>query len=330
MQNLHFARQIPTGLSYVLGSDRSFGSPIFVTIETVNSCNLRCVYCPQSMPGHHAIPGRGLMSLETFRLIVDKLAQDFPLRAVALHRDGEPLLNPSLEDCVRFLTARGIHASFSSNCTLLDRERAESLISAGLQMVNTDFSNDKLIFEELRRGADWDAVHHGITHLLEAARARGARFDFVVKEMSPDPDAVERTRRLFAHWAERVTVIPTRFHNALNQARVGRVETGAHAGARYTLCHQPWVNFTVDYRGKVLACCRDLRSEFVVGDLLRQSAREIWNGPGVRRVRRALRARRPEEIPTCASCDAPYTGSYSGRSFSQKAVSFLFRKAWAR
>jgi Iron-sulfur cluster-binding domain len=43
----------------------------------------------------------------------------------------------------------------------------------------------------------------------------------------------------------------------------------------YTLCHQPSVNFTSDFHGRVVGCCRDLRREHVLGNLLEQSTDAI-------------------------------------------------------
>ncbi len=76
----------------------------------------------------------------------------------------------------------------------------------------------------------------------------------------------------------------------------------------YTLYHQPWVNFTIDFHGSVVGCCRDLRSEYVLGNLLEQSADAIWNGERMLNLRRALIEKRPQEIGICKACDVPGKG----------------------
>jgi radical SAM protein with 4Fe4S-binding SPASM domain len=338
MQNLKYLNQVPTGLSYLLRRERNWGQPLFFTIETINSCNFRCIYCPQSDQEKHFINGRGIMSLGDFKRVIANLRSAFNVRSVSLHRDGEPLLNKHLEAYVSHLTELRIHASFSSNCSLLTEQRARSLITAGLRMVNTDFCADATLYEKLRVRGVWKHTYDGICNLLRAAVEAGSDFHFVIKDISTHqcpPGDVDRltgqTRGLFSEWADRVSVMPVHFHNALGESIVNLAPAASDdAGERYTLCHHPWVNFTVDFAGRVVGCCRDLRSEYVLGNLLEEPAAQIWNGDRMRRLRGSLIRRRPEEVNICRVCDVPWQGSYSGRTALQKIRNFFFAKAWKR
>src|SRR5262250_3786067 len=137
MNNLRHLSRVSTGISYLLQRERVWGQPIFFTIETINSCNFRCIYCPQSDQEHHFINGRGIMSLEDFTRIMTNLRSCFDVRIVSLHRDGEPLLNKRLEAYISHLRDLGIYVTMSSNCSLISEERARSLVGAGLRMVGT-------------------------------------------------------------------------------------------------------------------------------------------------------------------------------------------------
>lgn len=92
MYNLRHLNRVCTGLTYLLQRERVWGQPGFFTIETINSCNFRCIYRPQSDQEHHFVNGRGIMSLEDFKRIIANLRSCFDVRIVSLHRDGEPLL----------------------------------------------------------------------------------------------------------------------------------------------------------------------------------------------------------------------------------------------
>jgi hypothetical protein len=50
----------------------------------------------------------------------------------------------------------------------------------------------------------------------------------------------------------------------------------------------------------------------------------------MRRLRRALIDRKPEQIGVCKSCDVPWSGSYSGRTPLQKVRNFVFDRTWRR
>jgi len=147
MHNLRHLNRVSTGLSYLLQRERVWGQPVFFTIETINSCNFRCIYCPQSDQEHHFVNGRGIMSLEDFKRIIANLRSCFDVRIVSLHRDGEPLLNKRLEAYIEHLTELGIYVTVSSNCSLLSEDRAQRLVAAGLRMVGTDFCADAATYE---------------------------------------------------------------------------------------------------------------------------------------------------------------------------------------
>jgi radical SAM protein with 4Fe4S-binding SPASM domain len=342
MNNLRHLARIPTGLSYLLRRSENWGQPVFFTIETVNSCNFRCIYCPQSDQGNHFINGQGSMSFDDFKKIIANIRSAFDVRIVSLHRDGEPLMNKRLEDFIAHLTEHGIYATVSTNCSLLPKERADRLILSGLRMAATDFCADPEIYERLRARGVWASTLDGIRNLLRAGAEAKADFRVVIKDIATNdcpPDKtgalMERTQELFAEWPDRVNIMPVYFHNALGEALVNLSSTPSNTASpamdgRYTLCHQPWVNFTVDFAGRVVGCCRDLRSEYVLGNLLNQPAAEIWNGEKMRQLRQALAEKHPEQIDICKACDVPWHGSYSGRSSFGKIRNFFFESAWRR
>ena len=338
MQNLRHLARISTGISYLLQRERAWGQPVFFTIETINSCNFRCIYCPQSDQDNHFVNGRGIMSLEDFKRIIANLRSCFDVRIVSLHRDGEPLLNKRLEAYIQHLTDLGIYVTVSSNCSLVSEERAHRLIGSGLRMVGTDFCAEPALYERLRARGVWTETLDGIRRLLRAGVEQDADFRVVIKDMathgaSPiDAESLmARTRELFREWPDRITVMPVYFHNALGESLVN-LSKGPEAPERtlYTLCHQPWVNFTIDFAGRVVGCCRDLRSEYVLGNLLEEPADEIWNGERMVNLRRALTEKRPQDIGICKACDVPWQGSYSGRTSLEKVRNFFFAGAWRR
>ena len=339
MHNLRHLARATTGISYLLQREHVWGQPVFFTIETINSCNFRCVYCPQSDQDHHFVNGRGIMSLENFRRVIANLRSCFDVRIVSLHRDGEPLLNKRLEEYVAHLTGQGIYVTVSSNCSIVSDERAQRLVAAGLRMVGTDFCADSALYERLRVKGVWGETLQGIRRLLRAGEDQRADFRIVIKDMAthgvPPKEAaalMARTQALFTEWPGRVTVMPVYFHNALGESLLNLSVNGPQAPEQtfYTLCHQPWVNFTIDFAGRVVGCCRDLRSEYVLGNLLEQPADEIWNGERMVALRRALIHKRPQDIGICKACDVPWHGSYSGRSPIEKVRNFFFAGAWRR
>lgn len=333
--NLGYLKYASVGLNFFLKRTRlPAGKVISLTIETTNVCNFKCVYCPQSDPENHFAGGKGTMSPETFKAVLDNLLEDFRPRFVSLHRDGEPLVNKKLEECIAYAKSRGLKVGISSNCSLLSEKRVQGLINSGLDFVKTDFCADKETYERLRAGGNWDTIYEGMIRLLDAARRRGTYFQMTITDVSthdatPEKAAENMTKleSLFSDYPDYVGVMPVRFHNALDESleRISNPRSD-----RYTLCHHPWVHIVVDFKGNVVPCCRDLRSEYICGNLLETPMHEIWNGDRFVRLRQALVDKKPDEINICGKCDLPYRGSYAGRTLASRVRNILFARIWKR
>ncbi|OGO33389.1 MAG: hypothetical protein A2Z16_10565 [Chloroflexi bacterium RBG_16_54_18] len=88
-----------------------------------------CTSCPLTY--NHFLPfeSKHHLSWDEFRLIVDQFPR---LERVALHGIGEPLLNKELPHFVAFLKERGARVLFNTNAILLNTEKGDALVAAGL------------------------------------------------------------------------------------------------------------------------------------------------------------------------------------------------------
>ena len=100
--------------------------PKVLYIETTNRCNLKCRGCILYRGSWE--PARDI-SLAELVTITDQLAE---LEQVYLHGIGEPLLNPELPEIISHLKGRRVYVLFNSNGILLNRQRQQDLINAGL------------------------------------------------------------------------------------------------------------------------------------------------------------------------------------------------------
>lgn len=321
------------GLSYTVGMTHNLGAPWQILIEPTNVCNFKCVYCPQSVPNEHFRNGKGFMSLADFETVVAKISKVWRGRIVNLIRDGEPTLHPNIVDFVRIVAGHGHRPQFSTNMSRMTPELAESLIGSGLYLAKSDFSHDPALYERLRVNANWERTRQGIDAFARAIRKLGAKTQLHVYEIatferpeSEYEEILEKFRAVFPEHRDLIVVSPTHFHNALGESKENLSQAQQFRKSRYNLCHHPWLDLVINFRGDVVACCRDLRSEYVVGNVLEceDVRRDLWNGPRMKELRRALLAKKPESIDVCNRCDIPYGSSYAGSGKMRKIVKFLF------
>jgi organic radical activating enzyme len=324
------------GLSYGLKRTSVNSAPVNIHIETTNICNFRCIYCPQSVPDEHfKILGRGKMSFETYRQILEKIVSAWSLREIVLTRDGEPLVHPELEKFIAFTAGMGLDVTIGSNGSYFTPDRIPGLIDSGLTKVKGDFCRDKSKYEMLRVGGKWEKVLEGYRGLLDYAIRHDRRFHLVLVDLdtydrkSPQEvtQSLKSMHELFPYPTDRLSINPAMMHNSFNEAKIVLSSSDKLRKRRYNLCHHPWIELVIDYRGNAVGCCRDLRSEYILGNILECSdiERDIWNGPAMQALRRALANQEPESVVTCEKCDLPYGISYAGRGRFRKMLRFLDR-----
>ena len=113
-------------------------------------------------------------------------------------------------------------------------------------------------------------------------------------------NSINKMYELFPYPKSMLQIYPVFMHNALNESLVKFSTSKKLSKKIYNLCHHPWVEMVIDYKGNVVACCRDLRSEYIIGNILECSdiKKKIWNGEKMRDLRTHLAKKEPGFSPT--------------------------------
>jgi GTP 3',8-cyclase len=163
-------------------------------ISVTDRCNFRCAYC---MPKE--IFGREFAFLERSELLsfeeIARVAAVFVRQGVTKIRltGGEPLLRRNIEDLVAMLAAvEGLEdLALTTNGSLLTRERAQRLKSAGLKRITISLDSlDDAVFRSM------NDVNFPVTRVLEAIDAAAEaglaplKIDMVVKRGVNDQSVV--------------------------------------------------------------------------------------------------------------------------------------------
>lgn len=85
------------------------------SMDISDSCNLRCISCPRASRRNTVAAG-ALMSLESFRAVIDKLKSEDPFVGnIQLYQWGEPTLNKELPRMISYAREKDIYSAVSSN-----------------------------------------------------------------------------------------------------------------------------------------------------------------------------------------------------------------------
>lgn len=288
--------------------------PEEISIEVTNVCNFKCSFCPQSDPAHHERVPRSYLSTQNAEEILGKLrAAGVKTRVLHWTLDGEPFMNKQFPDlCSLALKWDFNNMYFATNGMLLNAETMDRL-PCDLHTKYTftiDFAADPVFFERVRGTPNsWQRICDNIQGILSDVALSHIRIelkDISTYEFSDRSEVKKRYAdlgRLFYDPHRRLQIFHKTFHNA-----TGLVEklVPTSSARKYHLCPYPWSSLFVASSGDVVACCRDLRRQTVLGNLLVQTLPEIWNGAPFQELRRNLVDRHPERSAACDGCDLPY------------------------
>jgi radical SAM protein with 4Fe4S-binding SPASM domain len=301
--------------SIITGKPVIYGMPVAAGVELTSLCNLRCPECATGS-GRLTRPA-GFMDLQLFEKITAEL-KPF-LYNLNLYFQGEPMLHPEF---FRFIEiGSGIKMTVSTNGHFLSAENAEKIALSGLYKLIVSLDGmDQASYSVYRRNGEFEKVRQGITEaskaIIKTRSSLKLEIQFLVNRHNEDQ--IDRARE-FAR--ETGATLMLKSMQVINSDRIDEWMPGNEsfkryrkANGRYILksrlsnrCLRLWINPVITWDGKVIPCCFDKDAEHVMGDLNRQSFKEIWHGENYRTFRESvLNGRKSIEI--CRNCTSGIGG----------------------
>jgi radical SAM protein with 4Fe4S-binding SPASM domain len=202
----------------------------------------------------------------------------------------------------------------NTNATILREAQARMLIEDGASKVTISFDGpDKEQYEKMRKGAKYERTLENVRAFLGLVaeyRRNGWPTPYTVMQVilpydpeSPGPDVPDHMKALFEglpvdEWD------PLWPHGWAGVMQENGVVEAQPYGENYHPCNWLWKSLAIYWDGRVASCCADFSGDQVIGDVKTQSLREIWNGPGMVRLRELQVEGRHKDAPLCSGCDA--------------------------
>ena len=131
--------------------------PRQIRMEATKVCNLKCVGCRRAWEDDISeVQGDKHLTLERVQSIVE---QTTSLKLLGFSGDAETTMNPYLWDILKYLKSKGIKSTFTTNNTLLNKERVSLCEDCGIIRISVSLTGAKKeTFEKIRIGAKFDKV----------------------------------------------------------------------------------------------------------------------------------------------------------------------------
>lgn len=287
-------------------------TPFIINVDPSDKCNFRCKFCPTGdLELMKNTPGRnfGVMNFEIFKKIVDDICEfNEPIKVLRLYKDGEPLLNPHFVDMIKYAKQSGCceRVDTTTNASLLKPELSLAIINAGLDRVNIsiegvnneqykDFSDYKI---------DFDKLVENIKFFYENKK----QCEMIVK-INGDILTEAQKQKFYDVFGDITDGIfiesimdcwPT---YELKKVNVND-ERGIYGQEIKEVLTCPYVfySFSINSDGTVSLCFLDWSRKLVIGDVSKQSIKEIWNSEAMKEYQKMFLRGERKSHPVCGEC----------------------------
>ncbi len=282
--------------------------PDVLRIEASGKCNFRCSHCPNG----HTQGKRGVMSNEVFTEI-QRQTEKFIPRVVVLYHGGEPLLNQNISKQVNYFKSKGTQkVRIVTNGSLLTESIATELNHSGLDELCISFDGESPEENDaIRRGGSFHRDSENVKKALNIVNRRMKIIITNVQIMSKH----NIDRYISGENVETPGYIKNKFsgyenvsfesHPAMSWPALTNCSTDVtryapKPSSSTSYCSNLFETFTILSNGDVVPCCYDITGESILGNILKNTMFEIWNGVRHTTFRQGLLSGNP--APICNNC----------------------------
>ena len=289
-------------------------SPLFISIEPTNVCNLHCPECPVGMRTE-GIESENADENITYSLL-DELQST--LMHVIFYFQGEPLMNRNFTNLVRYAHSKNMLTSTSTNAQLINSETAKKIVESGLDrlIISIDGATQET-YEAYRVGGRLDKAIEAVENLIKWKKVLKSPSPFIEIQflvLKTNEHQLKEMKLLARKLkADKLTFKSAQLYDfengnpfLPNNKRYSRYEQ--KPDGRYYIknplrnrCRRMWYGAVVTTRGDVLPCCFDKDSSFVFGNLKDKSFLECLNGIPAAEFKEAIRKNR-RQFEMCRNC----------------------------
>lgn len=267
--------------------------PERIEIELVSDCNLRCTYCPR----HYINELKGYIDFNLYKKIINE-ALDYSETVIVLHRRGESMLHPAFNKMLELVAGNFKEVQMATNATLLNKDKYEAIVN-GLTFLSFSLDTPSN-FEKTRIPAKYSKVELKILNFLHYNKARVKTQASMVKTVNTTEEECAEFKQIWKNRVDRVRI----YEEHSSDGNFGSLQNPRQ---KRESCVMPFYEVLVYDSGNVARCNHDWDSDnsASMGDLTKQSVKEIWHGEKYRDLR-IQQTQLQFNDSVCAKCDCWY------------------------
>ena len=302
-------------LSRITQKPVQWGYPVSVSFEPTTSCNLRCPECPSGLRAFTR--PTGMLQKDFFTETIDDIYKE--LLYLIFYFQGEPYLNPSFLEMVKYASAKGIYTATSTNAHYLTEENARKTVESGLDrlIISIDGTTQET-YKQYRIGGNIEKVLEGAKQIVQQKKILKSKTPFIIFQflvVKHNEHQIKEIKRI----AKEIGVDQVRFKSAQvydyendpnnlipRNEKYSRYKRNADGSFKAknkfaNRCWKLWHANVITWDGLVVPCCFDKDAMHRLGNLKNESFKKIWHNENYKQFRGELMKSR-KNIDICANC----------------------------
>jgi len=285
--------------------------PFVIFVDPSDLCNFRCKFCPSSDLELMKRVGRPrkTMDFELYKKIINDICEfEKPIKVLRLYKDGEPLLNPRFAEMVKYAKEKKCAEKIdtTTNASLLNPKRNLEIIEAGLDRINISIEgvNEKQYFDFSDYNINFDKLVENIRHLYENKKSCEIMIKICGDTISEDDK--NKFYEIFGDIADGVYIEHTMScwpEFELKGVKVNQ-EVGLYGQEikEIMVCPYVFYSFSINSDGLASACFLDWSKKLIIGDVNKESVKDIWNGEKLLNYQKMFLRKERKGHPFCGKC----------------------------
>lgn len=285
--------------------------PAYLDIELTNLCNFHCCFCPTGTKSLRRI--QGTMSEEVVDAIVANV-EKYQIPGVRFSRWGEPTMHPHYLDIFEKFKKTGALIHFNTNGSFLDEAQIQRLLDMHLDSIKFSFQGaDEGTYNEMREGGDYVRLLATIRKFHAMRGDREYPFIQISTTLTGETaEQLENFKKDVKDYCDYYNVGYTKLHHLNVDAmhideqekekirRLQKQETIHHVYRE--ICPEAFNKLSINWNGDVTLCCSDYDNFMIVGNILDQDLRQIFNSKAADGYRKVIAAGEYGRIACCSTC----------------------------
>jgi len=285
--------------------------PWVIFVDPSDVCNFKCKFCPTGNIKLMKSVGRSLkiMDFNLYKKIVDDICEfEKPIKVLRLYKDGEPLLNPRFADMVRYAKERGCceKVDTTTNASKLNPKLNLEIINAGLDRINISINgiNTRQYQSFSEYVLTWEYFIDNITHFYDNRK----QCEMIIKIDGDliSHDEIQRFYEIFGDITDGIFVEHTMscWYDFDMKDIKQNEEVGIYGQPikEVLVCPYIFYSFSINSDGTASLCFLDWARKLIIGDVKKESVKDIWNGGVLLTYQEHFLLKRRKGHPICRDC----------------------------